>query len=395
MRDLLPAESAAIGATAAELLSCFASEGYQRVTTPAFEYADVLERGLEVDRRDLVRFVEPDTGEVALLRPDITPQIARIVATQLQDRPAPWRLSYQGTVIRRRRGRARKERQAIQAGVECIGLPGLEADVEVMRLACRAVHAVGLRDVRLELGQVGLARHALQPLSEGARDAAEQALARKDIAALERVAADAGATRAERKTLCALVDLYGDLDVMPRARKALGSWAKPMLDEVEAVAANAPDGVALGVDLGEPRGHAYYTGVSFSLLAPGPGETIGGGGRYDDLVGRFGEAQPATGFGLDVDHLRWALRAAGVEAAREATPKFVVVDDAELTRALREAGAIVATLPKGRRDGLEYARAWGYDALVGARTARRVDGAERRRTMDVPALFAWARGDED
>ena len=97
--------------------------GYQRVTTPPVEYAEVIERGLgTVDRRDLVRFIEPDSGEVALLRPDVPPQIARIVATRLQDRPAPWRLCYEGTIVRRRRGRARKQRQVLQCGIECIGL---------------------------------------------------------------------------------------------------------------------------------------------------------------------------------------------------------------------------------------------------------------------------------
>ena len=93
MRDLLHPESDARRALGARLLRTFALHGYDLVTTPPFDHAEVLERGLAaVDRRDLLRFVEPETGEVALLRPDITPQIARIVATRLADRPAPWRL---------------------------------------------------------------------------------------------------------------------------------------------------------------------------------------------------------------------------------------------------------------------------------------------------------------
>ncbi|MEO0325265.1 MAG: ATP phosphoribosyltransferase regulatory subunit, partial [Myxococcota bacterium] len=108
MRDVLPEEAAERAALAAAVLGTFARYGYRRVITPAFEYAEVLERGLAtVGRRDLLRFVEPESGEVALLRPDITPQIARIVATRLGDRPGPWRLAYQGTVLRRTRGRAR------------------------------------------------------------------------------------------------------------------------------------------------------------------------------------------------------------------------------------------------------------------------------------------------
>src|SRR6185369_5278011 len=103
MRDLLWPESGARRALGATLMRTFALYGYELVTTPPFEHADVLERGLAaVDRRDLLRFVEPETGEVALLRPDITPQIARIVASSLRARPGPWRLAYDGTVVRRR-----------------------------------------------------------------------------------------------------------------------------------------------------------------------------------------------------------------------------------------------------------------------------------------------------
>ena len=100
MRDLLPPASMTRTLLWQRLMETFDLYGYQRVTTPPVEYAEVIERGLgTVDRRDLVRFVEPDSGEVALLRPDITPQIARIVATRLQDRPAPWRLCYEGTIV--------------------------------------------------------------------------------------------------------------------------------------------------------------------------------------------------------------------------------------------------------------------------------------------------------
>ena len=131
------------------LMETFDLYGYQRVTTPPVEYAEVIERGLgTVDRRDLVRFVEPDSGEVALLRPDITPQIARIVATRLQDRPAPWRLCYERTIVRRRRRRARKQRQVLQCGLECIGLKCPEADSAMIHIPVRACEPVGLRGSR-------------------------------------------------------------------------------------------------------------------------------------------------------------------------------------------------------------------------------------------------------
>ncbi len=108
MRDLLPEETRSRRALAKRVLERFALAGYAIVTPPAFEFADVLERGLgTLDPAEVLRFVEPESGEVAALRPDVTPQIARMIATRLHDRPPPYRLCYEGTVLRRRSTRAR------------------------------------------------------------------------------------------------------------------------------------------------------------------------------------------------------------------------------------------------------------------------------------------------
>src|SRR6185369_9770065 len=136
MRDLLPPDAARRRNLSRRLLDHFALHGYQIVTPPAFELAEVLERGLgTLDPRDVLRFVEPESGEVAALRPDMTPQIARIAATRLADRPLPMRLCYEGTVLRRRQERARKHRQIPQAGVELLGVAGPDGDLELLSLA--------------------------------------------------------------------------------------------------------------------------------------------------------------------------------------------------------------------------------------------------------------------
>ncbi|RLB47009.1 MAG: ATP phosphoribosyltransferase regulatory subunit, partial [Deltaproteobacteria bacterium] len=170
MRDLLHPESAARASLGRTLSRLFASYGYDLIVTPPFELAEVLERGLAtVDRRDVLRFVEPESGEVALLRPDITPQIARVVATRLKDRPAPYRIRYHGTVLRRRRGRARRRRQISQVGIEHIGNPSVDADVEVATLACRVAEAAGLESYRIELRHVRLGGALLAMLPQAAR----------------------------------------------------------------------------------------------------------------------------------------------------------------------------------------------------------------------------------
>ncbi len=104
MRNLLPREARSRRRLARTLLDHVAFRGYALVTLPAFEIAEVMERGLgTLDPRDVLRFVEPESGQVAALRPDMTPQIARMVATRMHDMPSPIRLAYEGTVLRRRR----------------------------------------------------------------------------------------------------------------------------------------------------------------------------------------------------------------------------------------------------------------------------------------------------
>src|SRR4029077_20299252 len=118
-----------------------------------------------LDPEHVLRFVEPESGEVAALRPDMTPQIARMIATRLYERPPPFRLAYEGTVLRRRSGRARKHRQIPQVGVELAGVGGPEGDLELLALAADALRATGLDRFTLDVGDAGVVRSLLDGLA--------------------------------------------------------------------------------------------------------------------------------------------------------------------------------------------------------------------------------------
>ena len=393
MRDLLPPDAEHRAQLASQVAATFASYGYERVATPPFEHADVLERGLwNVERRSLLRFVEPETGEVALLRPDITPQIARIVATRLRERPMPQRLCYEGTILRRRRGRARRQLQSTQAGIECVGLSGPASDAEVIEVAARAVSEGGLESFRIELHDVRVGREALAEVPESARSAAERALSAKDQTQLEQILTSAGMKREERRPLLRLPELYGDLpSVVARAQRHMKSGsahaALERLKKVQEYLGHAGVAERLDVDLGEVRGQAYYTGVSFALLAAGPGEAIGAGGRYDALLARFGAPHPATGFALDLGHLEWALLHTGQTPRSAGKLRITLVGEGAEARAwargLRDAGLRVTRLGvSDRAAAMKHARAWGADAVLtlGAKHAnltRTSDGKKR------------------
>jgi ATP phosphoribosyltransferase regulatory subunit len=363
MRDLLPDEAASRRRIARAALDRFALHGYRVVTPPAFELADVVERGLgRLTADDVLRFIEPESGEVVVLRPDMTPQIARIVATRLRDRPPPYRLAYEGTVVRRRLGRAKKHRQIPQVGVELCGPAAREGDLELLDLAVSAVRATGLSRFTIELADAGIVRELLTGVPLERARAVTAALARKD----DTLVAEAVTGLPEAERLRALARLHGGRDALVEADALLaGTPSAPAVARLLALfdAASARGLAAqLAADAGEVRGLAYYTGTIFSLYASGPGDAFGGGGRYDELLSRFGRAMPAAGFGLDIDALAVALRDGGAPGLAPAGVVVVGGEPEARLRALRALG-IAAVSAEARVEATPYARAWGH-ALI-------------------------------
>ena len=364
---------------AARARSFSALHGYKLVTPPAFELAEVLERGLgALDPSDVLRFVEPESGEVAALRPDMTPQIARMVATRLAREPRPIRLCYEGTIVRRKQGRARRHRQVPQAGVELYGAPGAAGDLEALELCASVVQRLGLASAVIDLGHASIARALLEPLAPSLAAEVSDALGQKDGARIERLLR--AVTTADAAAIPRLCDLHGGGPgevtgeaLLARAAPLLaGTGAEGPLRELGALWAAATSArarpelrAALRLDLGEVRGFAYYTGAIFHVLSPGPGEPIGAGGRYDDLLARFDVPMPAVGFALHLDSVAWAREAAGV--ADEAPPRVVVVVEGgggAALAALRAAG--VAAVAHPGEGAAEYAAAWRFTHLVTA-----------------------------
>jgi len=343
VRDFLPRAAARRRAIAERLLACFEAWGYARIITPVFECADVLERGLGGDARaSAIRFVEPGTGEVVALRPDFTPQVARLAATRFADAGGPLRLCYEGAV-NRMSGRALGPREILQAGIELIGAEGVDADAEVIALAATALAATGLTatglaEIQIDLGHVAFAAEVLAAVDD---PAIAIGLARKDRGAIARAAAHHPPEIAAR--LHALVELWGPIDdVIARARAA--PWTPSTaaaLDELEALAARIRElapGVQLSLDLGLARGFEYYTGVRFAGYARGAADAIVRGGRYDQLIGRYGRAAGAIGFAVDIEAIAGAQRAAQI--APPEPPPGVLVVGPDPRRAARIAAAL-------------------------------------------------------
>jgi ATP phosphoribosyltransferase regulatory subunit len=378
MRDLLPEEASSRRDLSRAVLERLFLHGYRLVTPPAFELATVLERGLGASASDdVIRFIEPESGEVAVLRPDMTPQIARIVATRLGDREPPFRLAYEGTVLRRRASRAKKHRQIPQVGVELCGVAGAEGDLELLRLAADVLReGVGLERFTIDLSDAGIVRELLAGVPATRAASISHALARKDEPSLAELCD--GLTEGPR--VMALARLHGGREAVVEAVSLLGGTraeapARRLLALFDA-ACNRGLGSYLSADPGEVRGFSYYTGTIFSIYAEGPGEPIGGGGRYDDLLARYGAPRPAVGLGLDLDALAWAIRVACAPASRRTGVVVVGPESDPRVDELRSRG-IPAVAVAEEASARAYAASWGF-AFVWESEA----GPGRRMTTD-------------
>jgi ATP phosphoribosyltransferase regulatory subunit len=309
-RDILPDEMRELRALSTALLETFDRFGYGEVWTPTLEYEDVLVRGDERAAGASYRLFD-EHGQVLALRSDMTIPIARLVATRFDGEPGPLRLCYLSHAYRAVTPQRGQQREFLQAGLELIGAEAPAGTVEVIEVLCAALDASDLPRARIGLGDAGIYRGLLESMGadpEGA-GAVLAALERHDFVELEACVDRLGVSGASRRTLTALPQLRGGPEVLDRAVELGGKDVQQATQRLRDVAAGvAEKGLAdrLIFDLGLVRDLGYYTGAIFEVYDPALGHVIGAGGRYDDLIGRFGQGRPACGFALFVERLHVA-----------------------------------------------------------------------------------------
>jgi ATP phosphoribosyltransferase regulatory subunit len=309
-RDVLPDEMRELRAISARLRERFEAAGYGEVHTPALEYEEVLRRGEERAAGARYRTFD-EQGDVLALRSDMTIPIARVVATRYRDAAPPLRFCYFAHAWRAVERGVGEPREFLQAGLELIGVESPHGEAEVLALTIAALDAAGLRRHRIGVGDGSLYRRLLGSLGVPADRHLPllEALSRRDLVGLELgVAGIGGLGERERELLVRLPELRGGREVLERA-------GGPVAEAVEGLRALyellAERGVADRVifDLGLVRELGYYTGAVFEVYDPAVGFALGGGGRYDDLLGRFGRDLPACGVALDVQRVHLAQAA--------------------------------------------------------------------------------------
>jgi len=282
-RDRLPPEADASARLVRSVLDTVASYGYERVQTPLAEYEVSLTAALGTSSRDLLRFVDPVSGETMAIRSDITGQIGRIARGRMGHNPRPLRLSYGGPVVTLRATQLRPERELMQVGAELIGLDSVAAVAEVVTVAIESLKGAGARDLTLDLTMPDL----IDTLLPGADTADLKArLDAKDAAAVPEVF----------RPLIAAAGPYSEASIRLRAFDEKGVLTA-RLDALDALVAILPADVRVTLDPTERHGFEYQSWFGFSLFSAHCSGEIARGGCY-----RLGE-EPAIGFSAYIDPL--------------------------------------------------------------------------------------------
>jgi ATP phosphoribosyltransferase regulatory subunit len=378
-RDVLPPESTRLLEVQGLIRDRFKLFGFREVLTPALEYSEVIE---EHGLRDVSYKLFDQDNQMLLLRPEMTTPIARVISQRLAGSPPPHKLSYVLPAYRRASVGRGQSAELYQAGVEVVGSASPREDASTIALLVDVLQSLGLSapsDFAVVLGQSAFYAGYLRHVAPDAAKAVTGALAAKDLVAVDDLAGELPADAAAGvRGIPRIVGPAADESLLEEAgRFVVGKQAREALENLREILRHLEAHGVLGaviLDLGLSGRHEYYTGAVYEAYAAGLGFTVANGGRYDNLLRRFGKELPATGFAIYLERLLSVL------PEKDPQPLLVLVggDVSGIAAAarLRRLGVPVLHLSEDLppKAAVEYARsveaAWiSYPAAGGVKVA--------------------------
>lgn len=307
--------------------------GYQDIQTPMFEYFDVFGKEVgTIPSKDLYKFFDKE-GNTLVLRPDITPSIARVATTIYESEDMPIRLCYKGNTFINHSNYLGRLRENTQLGAELIGVDDTHADAEIIAMAVESLKEVGLQDFQIHIGNVDFFEGLIK---ETKLEEADELRLREFIANRNSFGVDELLENKQSKTTVKtafqiLPDLIGGPEVLKEARKiALNSEtleAVKRLESIYEILVSYEVDKYVTFDFSMHGTYGYYTGIIFRGYTYGTGDAIVKGGRYDTLLEKFGKASPSVGFVIVVDELMSAFARQKVEIPCEYKTTYILYDE--------------------------------------------------------------------
>ncbi len=313
VRDIYGNEKIEMNMITEQIVSCMKTYGYEEIQTPSFEYFDVFssERGT-VPSKDIYKFIDRD-GNTLVLRPDMTPSIARCAATYFKQNATPVRLCYQGNTFINNSGYQLRLKEITQAGAELFGDDSVLADADMIAMTVECLKKSGLKEFQIEVGDAGIFRAIANEckLTEEEEEELRIRIKNKNLFGISDMLKNKEIDENARELLLTLPELFGSEDVLDRAKSLTDNEkACVAIDRLKKMYSYLKEfGVEkyVSFDLGMLSKYRYYTGIIFRAITYGTGEAIASGGRYDTLVEQFGEHMAAIGMSVIIDNLMLAL----------------------------------------------------------------------------------------
>ncbi len=335
------------------------SYGYEEIQTPTFEYFDVFSREVgTVSSKELYKFFDRE-GNTLVLRPDVTPSIARAVAKYFTREDMPVRLCYTANTFINHSDFQGRLKETTQIGAELIGDESVEADAELVALVAQSLKRAGLNEFQVSIGHVDFFKSLLREssLDEEMELNLRELISNKNIYGVRELLEPLSIREELKEAFAALPDLFGSVEILKKAKAyAVTEDTKKALQRLQRIYELA---VCYGCekyitfDLGVVSKYRYYTGIIFQAYTYGTGEPVAKGGRYDTLMDHFGKPAPAIGFVFVVDRLMSALSRQNVKTEAPVRRVKVVYEPSQAEAAikkameLREAGYEAALVPAG------------------------------------------------
>lgn len=322
--------------------------GYEDIETPTFEFFDIFnkERG-SVTTQEMFKLFDRDNNTL-VLRPDMTPAIARCVAKYFMDSQAPLRLCYRARTFINNSSYQGRLKETTQTGAEMIGEDSPEADAEMIAMVVTALKSAGLKEFQVELGQVeffrGLADEA--GLDEEAQEELRELIENKNFFGVEELLEERPMRPEVKELLSRLPQLFGSLTDISQLRALTDNEralkAIDRLEKVQEILKAYGVSDYISYDLGMLSKYKYYTGIIFKAYTYGTGDYIVTGGRYDKLLVQFGTDRPAVGFAIVIDRLLQALSRQKIQIPVAPVTTAVLYEPASWEKAIRLASHLRA-----------------------------------------------------
>ena len=308
----------------------FKEYGYSDIQTPTFEFFDIFnkERG-SVASKNMYKFFDRE-GNTLVLRPDMTPSIARASAKYFMDEEMPIRLCYVGNAFINNSEYQGKLKEFTQIGSELLGDNTSDADAEVTAMVIESLLKAGLTEFQIEIGQPEFFKGIVEKagLDTDTIEELRELLENKKYFGVEDVLEKANVPQEDREVFLKFQEFAGSIEMIKLAKTLnINDKSKAALERLEklySILVIYGYEKYISFDLSMLNMYQYYTGIVFKGYTYGTGDAIVTGGRYDNLLGQFGKDFAAIGFAVNLDQLMVALERQHIKLGERDNKKMIL-----------------------------------------------------------------------